>query len=305
MQTAGWWYYFPNSFSTALRTDHSDKVTEVHLITCEYGDRLGLKRVDGGLSKTLRNVRLAKYFRGDDVLTPLSDLQIGDNVERLELVNFDFEMCRSVWAQTPKLQNLTLEGVEFSENEFAHMPARLQSLSIVECKLERFPRYFGLMFPTLKKLSIRSCRRIRSLKDVELPSKLETLDFALSHGMSLTGLVLPDTLKEFFIVLCGRVEGLSSVKLPQGLKKLDISGSEFGWISMKFRFPPNLEQIELPWLLATDIRNMSRNTNIVIKSMLVEHLRCSHYNHQDAITLFVHNNVLPNELLRHIFTYLE
>ena len=194
---------------------------------------------------------------------------------------------------------LRVTHVGVSDEDFKCMPSSLTHLIVCMTGLYVVPLRLGEMFPLLEELSLES-NRIKTLEGVVLPPGLKRLSLKGNRGLSLKGIALPDTLVSLDIDDCAPLRAFSEMKLPVGLKELKMRRCRVGWVGMKWKLPPDLKICYVGQNYKLDGRQFKRSTRAINR-----HNMDMCYNHQDAITLFLHNRVLPIELLRHIFEYLE
>ena len=203
--------------------------------------------------------------------------------------------------QLPSLESLYIDGTEVMVYDFCRMPRGLRALFIESDNVEHVPREIGSLFPELETLSIADGHGI-NLDGIELPPKLKTFSLSRSRNVSLERMVLPHTLESIDFGHCGQVEGFNTLKFPDGLVKISIERCRIGWISTRHVLPSKLKTVVARYSKGTDCRVFMRSRTWEVVGRDRDY---SMYDHQDAITLFIHNDVLPNELLRYVFEYLE
>ena len=152
------------------------------------------------------------------------------------------------------------------------------------------------MFPSLTTLMLHD-NGVSTLRDVMFPETLDALHVESEPGLSLEGAVFPKSLVHLHFTFCTNLKGLGSVRYPEKLSTLHINGCNIGWISKKLLLPGVLHV----WC-------SEGNPNIDLRVLGRRHadthwsrVHPATYNFMDAIALFIHNNVLPNELLRYVY----
>ena len=103
---------------------------------------------------------------------------------------------------------------------------------------------------------------------------------------------------------------MSRLKLPDGLMTFMISSGTVEWISLKLKLPVGLRLVEVYGSTYVDLRVFCRHREkygiLEIDDDLFQWPREYHHaSHQDAFTGFIHNRVLPVELLRHVSGFLH
>ena len=182
------------------------------------------------------------------------------------------------------------------------IPSELRVLTLRECCLESIPSDLAMMLPNLRCLYLDN-NRIKTLRGVVFPS-LTFLVLDGNSGLSLDGAQYPESLENLGLSRCAPLQGYNMTKFPRGLEQLYLNESGIEWISKKFEIPPGLTVCTVDGNPRIDTRmliNYFGATTNIHRLLQYTHM----YDHQDAITLFLHNRVLPIELLRHIFEYLE
>ena len=227
------------------------------------------------------------------------------NLVELYTKGVDIDEIIRICGMAPQLNALLIIGACMPSDVFSRLPRTLGHLSISNCNPCCIPRDFGKLFPMLGTLTLHCCK-IGTLGGIELPPALRTLCLEEIDGVSLEGMVLPCSLTTLCIEDCGMVKGFNTVKFSDETMRITLDRSDIGWVSMKLVMPSKLTFVLLGGQGCTDCRNFAKLRGKC--PVLMTRGICDsqhHYNHQDAITLFIHNNVLPNELLRYIFAYLE
>ena len=202
------------------------------------------------------------------------------------------------------LTRLAVHNTRLSCDDFSRMPSSLVNLMLTQCELDCVPLNLALLFPSVHFLELNRCG-ITTLKGIEFPKGLKTLGLMNNNGMTLDGAVFPEGLVDLYIYRCDKLKGFNMVKLPNSLKILFMHGCHVEWVSRKMSLPPDLKILHRCLIPCGGCTVAMRNVPFASEPCGMSDRMDGHYNHQDAITIFIHNDVLPNELLRYIFAYLE
>ena len=266
----------------------SPRVGRVNLHRYNMGFELDVG--DGGLLCGLNLPSTVKALHVMDSAkrkcTMRSRIVTGGGLVVFEAENIDWWSAFRVCKQSPKLSTLTLRDMSLSGLNWPPMcNPLLTSLEINGCGLTKLPLQLCSAFPLLESLALYG-NNINTLRGVVLPYNLSQL--------RIEGACLGD---EF-----------SRLELPRGLTHLTVSHCGIGWISRKFVLPSGLRHLNVsynPEIRLTAFRNAfhSRCMRYISHSVIGLNFTVT-YCHQDTITLFVHNRVLPLELLRLVYTCL-
>jgi hypothetical protein len=174
----------------------------------------------------------------------------------------------------------------------------LTTLKVAGCGLTEVPANIGTMFPFLMDLNL-SNNDIKTLKGVDLPPLLNTINLDDNKGITLEGAVFPQV-ENIYLQGCTGLRGLASAKFPDSLWYIRINDCDIRWLGSSFRWP----EYTRVWF---------DNGNPLMDVRWAEpggH-NCPHghlhtipmYNMEDCIGLLRRRNILSYDLLRTLRTY--
>ena len=294
---------------TLLRDDPRD----IAPFEMEHGDKGLLNGLT--IPKGVDTLKVIDVVKGGGGSSVESKFRLDYGLKTVIFEHVAFENVMIICRYSPELIKLNLEfahvGFEGLHSIALHVP-RLTELGLRCCDLTHLPHNLGLMFPLLEQLDL-SGNSIKTLKDVSFPDTLQCLSMSENKGLSVRDAVFPKGLTQLHIRRCKPLDGFHVIKLPRNLVFFGIDYNNLTWTGRSFSLPASLKSVWAEGNPDMDLRVFNRHMksrcppNVCMRYMADESALAmdNSYNHQDAITRFLHNGVLCVDLMRHVRGFLE